>query len=96
MINAPKQYLLTIKRILQKHLSDAQIRAFGSRVVGKSKIYSDLDLVIVAKTKVNSKVLMKLKEEFEESDVPFRVDIIDWHRISEEFKRIINRQYEVL
>jgi predicted nucleotidyltransferase len=96
MINAPKQSLLTIKGILQKHLPDAQVRAFGSRVIGKAKPYSDLDLVIMTKTKVNSKVLMKLKEEFEESDVPFRVDIVDWHRISKEFKRIIQEQYEII
>jgi hypothetical protein len=30
-------------------------------------------------------------EDFEESDLPFKVDILDWARASEEFKAVINR-----
>jgi len=96
MINLSEKYYSIIKDIFQRYLPDVEVRVYGSRINGKSKAYSDLYLVIVGKTKTESKLLIKLKEEFEESDIPFRIDIIDWHRTSKEFRQIINKQYEVI
>lgn len=96
MIDVSKNHLLTIKSILQKHAPGAEVRAFGSRVAGTAKRYSDLDLVIVGKNEVAASVLEKIKEDFQESDVPFRIDILDWHKISKEFRDIIGREYEIL
>ena len=96
MINVPQDHLLTIKRMLQNHVPDVEVRAFGSRVSGTIKEYSDLDLVIVGEFKIDPKVLMQLKDDFEESDIPFRVEILDWHSISDEFRRIIEQRYEVI
>jgi len=96
MINVPENHLLTVKQILQKHVPDVEVRAFGSRVSGTVKEYSDLDLVVVGENRINPKVLMYLKDDFEESDIPFRVEILDWNGISEEFRRIIEERYEVI
>lgn len=96
MINVGKQHRLTVKRILHKHVNNAEIRVFGSRLNENIKKYSDLDLAIVAREKITLKVMTRMKEELEESDIPFRVDIIDWHEISDDFKSIINENYEVL
>lgn len=96
MIDASPLHLQTIKNILKKHIPDYEVRAFGSRVKKSAKKYSDLDLVIKGKTKAPKKTLYLLKEDFQESDLPFRVEIIDWHSISEDFKKIIQAQYEVL
>lgn len=92
MISIEQRHFLVIKEILQKYLPDTEVRAFGSRISGKAKKYSDLDLVIMGKTKIESKVLIKLKDEFQESDIPFRVDILDWHGISDEFKQTLSKQ----
>ena len=35
-------------------------------------------------------------EAFEASDLPFRVDVLDWHRISESFHKVIEQAYEVI
>ena len=40
--------------------------------------------------------LRRLKEAFEESDLPFRVDVLDWHAISDRFHKVIEKKYEVL
>ena len=32
-------------------------------------------------------------EEFAESDLPFRVEILDWQTIPETFQKIINEKY---
>jgi len=73
-----------------------EIRAFGSRVTGNARGYSDLDLVIVSQEKINRKSLYRLEEAFEESDLPFRVDVLDWRRISESFRKVIEQAYEVI
>ena len=40
--------------------------------------------------------LANLQEAFSESDLPFRVDVLDWATTSEDFRRIIDQSYEVL
>ncbi|HAT72137.1 MAG TPA: nucleotidyltransferase domain-containing protein [Elusimicrobia bacterium] len=96
MINATPEQLRIISAILAVHAPGVEARAFGSRVNGSPKNYSDLDLALVGAAKLDSAVIGNLREAFEESDIPFRVDIIDWHSISKEFQTIILNKYEVL
>ena len=84
-----------IKSILKRHVPESRIWAFGSRSKGMAKETSDLDLVIVADTKTPSMTLTLLKSDFEESDLPFKVDILDWQSISSEFQKIIKEEYIV-
>jgi predicted nucleotidyltransferase len=96
MINVEKKHLALIKDVLSKYVSDCEVRIFGSRLTDKAKSYSDLDLVVIGKEKIKRQTLIRLKEEFEASDLPFRIDLLDWHRISEAFHKIIQKQYVVL
>ena len=96
MINVSHNHLETIKRILAEYVGDCEVRAFGSRIVGTSKDHSDLDVVVVAPKKIKRRTKMLLKEAFEESDLPFRVDIIDYNAVSDEFRTIIDAKYEIL
>ncbi len=96
MIKATPEQLLIISGILAAHVPDVEVRAFGSRVDGVPKDYSDLDLALVGEAKLESTVMAKLREAFEESDIPYRVDILDWHAISKEFQEVIQKNYEVL
>jgi len=63
---------------------------------GTAKDYSDLDLAVVGKEKLSDNIFYAVKESFEESDLPFRVDVLDWHRISKEFKKVVNKQFEII
>ena len=86
-----------VKKILKTHVPGCKVRAFGSRVNGGgARKYSDLDLVIIGKKKLSARSLADLKDAFQESDLPFRVDVLDWHRISAGFKEIIDAKHEVL
>jgi len=96
MIKATPAQLRIITDILAAHAPTVEARAFGSRVDGKPKDYSDLDLALVGPAKLDAAVMSGLKEAFEESDLPFRVDILDWNAISEEFQKVIQDKYEVL
>ncbi len=89
-------YLETVMRILAEHVPECEVRVFGSRATWTAKDYSDLDMAIVGEGPLDRRTLGRLKEAFEESNVPMRVDVLDWHDISESFQRIIDRSYVVV
>ena len=96
MLNIDEKYLKIIKDILKKYVPENEVRVFGSRLTDKAKSYSDIDIAIVGKSKIDRQTMIRLKEEFENSDIPFRVDVLDWHRISDSFKKIIEKEYVIL
>lgn len=96
MIDISPVHLETVKRILGEHVPDCEVRAFGSRVTWTAKDHSDLDLAVVGAGTLDADTLRLLKEAFEESDLPFRVDVIDWHAISENFRKVVEKKFEVI
>jgi type I restriction enzyme S subunit len=96
MIDVLPEHLKIIIDILKRFVPSFEVRAFGSRCKGKSKKYSDLDLAIVGNEKIDSNTILEIKEAFEESNLPYRVDVLDWNAISENFRKIINEKYEVI
>ena len=82
--------------ILDRHLPGRAVRAFGSRVAGKAKAFSDLDLAVMGEEPLPAAVLADLREEFRESDLPFKVDVVDWAATRCDFRRIIEREFVVL
>ncbi len=96
MIDAAPRHLRTVRRILARIVPGCEARVFGSRVSGTAKDSSDLDLAVVCEGKLDFDTLRLLREAFEESDLPFRVDVLDWHAISDSFRRVIEAGYEVL
>ena len=96
MINVTESQMQIILRILDRYVPDSQVWAFGSRVKGIFKSYSDLDLVVIREDKMSITEFGELIEAFQESDLPFRVDVLDWHAISPEFRQVIKRKYKVL
>lgn len=75
-----------LKALLNKYLPDTEVWAYGSRVKGTAKSYSDLDLVVFTKPE-QPIAQFDLKEAFEASDLPFRVDLFCWDEIPEQFKK---------
>jgi type I restriction enzyme S subunit len=88
---SPKD-LETVKNILEKHVPEYEVRAFGSRVTWTAKESSDLDLVVMTDKPLATMRLADLKEDFSESDLPFKVDVVDWAATKEGFKKIIEKQ----
>ncbi|MCE1246445.1 MAG: nucleotidyltransferase domain-containing protein [Firmicutes bacterium] len=96
MLNIKAEHLKIVMDILSRQVPEYEARAFGSRVNGTARQYSDLDIVLVGKEKLSIAQLAKIEEAFQESDLPFRVDILDWKRISDEFREIIGKGYVVV
>lgn len=67
--------------------SDTIIYVFGSRAKNCAKPHSDLDIAVeIPNKKLNLSILAKLKSAFEDSLIPYTVDIIDLNNITDEFK----------
>jgi predicted nucleotidyltransferase len=66
-----------------------RIFVFGSRVSGRVQKSSDLDLLIKMENPLELSLLAMLKENFENSDLPFRVDAVDFHRLHKEYQSFI-------
>jgi len=96
MIAIQEKHLEMLKHILNLHIPNVEVRAFGSRVNGTNRKFSDLDLAIVGKDKLDNRSLWKLKNSLMESRLPFRVDILDYNAVSESFREIIDSKYEVI
>lgn len=88
-LHLDESHLNIVKNILQKYGLKGETYAFGSRVRGDHHRYSDLDLVLKRVGPIETDQLVKVKNEFEESDLPITVDLIEWVRISEDFKKNI-------
>lgn len=84
--------IATVLAILKAHLPEGTlVHAFGSRATGRCKPWSDLDLVIEGAEALPLSLLAALAEAFAESELPWKVDLVDRRGVSEEFARIIDR-----
>lgn len=85
-----------VVRILERHLPEGAVWVYGSRANRTAQRYSDLDLAVVLGTPLSGAVRSALAEAFSESDLPWRVDILDWATASPEFRAIVARSKLVL
>ena len=81
--------------LLNRHLPNTTVWAYGSRVKWTSHSASDLDLVAFSKPKQSARVA-ELREAFDESNLPFRVDLFVWDDVPESFRKRIEAEHVVL
>jgi predicted nucleotidyltransferase len=87
-----QRHLELVKKILTDNLKNAGVTVyvFGSRATGRAVKYSDLDLAVdYSGAELPFEIYTKLKNAFENSLLPYKVDIVDLNTISEEFKNNI-------
>lgn len=85
--------VLAILRNLVPHRT---VWAFGSRARFTAKPYSDLDLVILGDQAMSLKEMAGLNEALSESDLTYKVDVVDWFSTSEAFKEIMSADHVVI
>jgi type I restriction enzyme S subunit len=90
---SPEQWEI-VRDVLQKHIPQHEVWAFGSRAKGTSKPYSDLDLAVI--TPLPSALVAVLADDFSHSDLPWKVDVVDWTTTSDVFRKIIAREKVVV
>ncbi|MEK7130738.1 MAG: nucleotidyltransferase domain-containing protein [Patescibacteria group bacterium] len=79
-----------IKGILQRFIDFKKYKVFvfGSRAAGKARKFSDYDIGVIGQKPLDFKKIALIKGEFEESDLPYRVDVVDFSTVSKNFKNI--------
>ena len=82
------KFILELKELVLKKLEKSNIKVylFGSRARGDASKYSDVDLGLISKDKIDNKTLSELKEIIEESHIPYQVDVVDLSNVSKIFK----------
>ena len=91
-IDLRPDHLAVVRGILRRHVPNRKVLAFGSRATWSAKNYSDLDLAVLGEQPMSLSVVSALTEDFGESDLPFKVDVVDWAKIDDTFRDIIHRE----
>jgi len=82
-----------IRQILKKQLPvNTKVWLFGSRATKAKKEFSDLDLAIDSNQTLSLSIMASLEHDFSESDLPYKVDIVDLNNISESFRKKIQTE----
>ncbi len=85
----------TVLALLEQHIPGAAAWVYGSRANWTSRPQSDLDLVVFPKPEQRQSV-GGLREAFEESNLPFRVDLFVWDEVPASFRRQIEKEHITL
>lgn len=94
-------HLLVVIRILAERVPSVWAYAFGSRVRAEdgsctARAHSDLDIVLCGEEKLAFPTILALRSDFEDSTLPFFVDVLDWNDIPESFRKEIRKNNVLL
>ncbi len=85
----------TVRLLIARYLPNTEAWVYGSRARWTSRPDSDLDMVVFA-TPDQARDVSDLREAFEESNLPFQVDLFVWDEVPESFREGIEREHVVL
>ena len=86
------EYKNILVEIVRKHLPQSQIYLFGSRARKTNQPESDIDIAIDNGAPISQINLSNIREDIEESTIPFTVDVLDLQTVSLEMKKEILRE----
>lgn len=97
MIELSQQQHTYILDTLKEYLpAPCEVHAFGSRTKGRARNTSDLDLLITSPTKLAPSIMAELSETFADSELPFKIDLLERHDISQDFFEHIQSDLVIL
>ena len=96
LLDVRPEHLAMVQAILRRHIPGREVWAFGSRVAGRARATSDVDLCVVGEVPSPYETSARLRYAFSESDIPYTVDVVDWATTSESFRKIIERDKVVV
>jgi predicted nucleotidyltransferase len=91
-IQLDPRHLVSVRDILAHHVPGARAWCYGSRATGTAREFSDLDLALQLTGGVPWSTMEELRWAFSESDLPIRVDIVDWDTLDPEFRAAIEKR----
>jgi predicted nucleotidyltransferase len=85
--------LQIVQGILHEYIPNREVWAFGSRVKKSHKPFSDLDLAVMGSESLSLCEMADLSYAFSHSNLPFKVDVVNWATTESTFQNIIRDQY---
>ena len=72
-----------VKKIVFKYIDPKGVKVFifGSRVSGTNVKFSDIDLGFESDKKIPYNLIMDIEDDFENSNIPYSVDIVDFSKV---------------
>ena len=71
---------------------DAAVWLFGSCARGDARQHSDIDIAILPRDQLPSGFFAELAADFEESAIPYDIDLVDLRRADATLKREVRRK----
>jgi predicted nucleotidyltransferase len=80
--------------VTRRHVPDPAYRVFlfGSRATGSAGERSDIDIGIEGPAPVLRAALAAIHDELEEAPILYTIDVVDFARMPERFRRVAQRQ----
>ena len=92
VVDLREEHAATLRAVLTAYLPPgARAYVFGSRAHGGARQYSDLDVALEWERPVGFDILGRVAEALSDSDLPFKVDIVDLATVEPAFKARISR-----
>ncbi len=81
--------LAEIKRMIMDIFKEEKVTVFlfGSRATNRASPFSDIDIGIISTNKDTDKLLALLRERIENSNIPYKVDVVNLQNTSEKFRK---------
>ncbi len=86
-------WLKIVQEVLERHIPERPVFAFGSRARGRARRRSDLDLAVGGSEPLGWGIVADIKEDFSESDLPIFVDVLDISSVDRGFLERIERDF---
>jgi len=61
---------------------------FGSRASGENSRWSDIDVGVWGEKKMPLEIKFQIEDDLENSDIPYKVDLVDFKNTSKKFRQI--------
>ena len=89
-----------IKKIIFSHIDSSLYTAFifGSRATGTERKGSDIDIGIesIQNKPIKADIFYKIEQDLEDSDIPYRIDLVDFNTVSDDFKNYAKNNLIIL
>ena len=92
-IDLSQDDLKTLLKLLDHYLPEAEVWAFGSRVQGNARPFSDLDLAIIQEAPIDFPTKAELRYRLSESSIPIKIDLVEWSRMPPAFQEAIRSNH---
>ena len=87
VLDLQDDHVAILRAILREYLpAGVTVSVFGSRAHGRARRYSDLDLALEWDRPLGVALLGVIKEALSESDLPFKVDLLDIATVEPAFR----------